>query len=77
LSRLLVGSALITARKVLIPAPLSNDGWSGATEALKSVPTHPRRHVEADDVELLVQPPQSPLHSSHRLAGLPSRTGDS
>ena len=33
----IVGSALIAARKVLIPATLNNDGWSGATEALKTI----------------------------------------
>ncbi|MGX1956064.1 ParA family protein [Streptomyces anulatus] len=31
------GSALIAARKVIIPSPLLNDGWLGATEALKSI----------------------------------------
>jgi len=31
------GSALLAARKVLIPSTLLNDGWSGATEALKSI----------------------------------------
>ncbi|MGX1841183.1 ParA family protein [Streptomyces diastaticus] len=33
----IAGAALIATRKVVIPATLTNDGWSGAVEAIKTI----------------------------------------
>lgn len=67
----IVGSALIAARKVLIPATLSNDGWSGATEALKSIrhfniPGGLNEELEVSGIVRSIVPRDTEMREIHR-----------
>lgn len=67
----IVGSALLATRKVLIPATLTNDGWSGATEALKSInhfntPGGLNEDLQVSAIVRSIVPRETELREIHR-----------
>jgi len=67
----IVGSALIATRKVVIPATLQNDGWSGATEALRSIehytiPGGLNEELEVTGIVRSIVPRESEFREIHR-----------
>ncbi|MGP9023187.1 ParA family protein (plasmid) [Streptomyces sp. BR1] len=68
----LVGSALIAAKKALIPSTLSADGWSGVSQALVTIshqnaPGGPNEDLEVAGIVRSIVPRETELREIHRM----------